>query len=61
MNETLEQKDIHIEYPYKRSDDEVAYQEFARKMAPQIGLINQSESAYILIDALKKSKYYDNL
>ena len=45
----------------KRSNDDVAYREFARKMAPRISLNNKSESVDVLIDTLKKSKYFDKL
>ena len=49
------------DYFNKRSDNDIAYREFAREMASHIALNNKSESVDTLIDALKKSKYYKGL
>lgn len=47
--------------PKERSDDEAVYRKFAPQMAAQITLNNKSDSVEDLIDALKKSKYYETI
>lgn len=58
MLNTVEQQNRNVDYLDKRSDNECAYQKFAREMSSQVGLKNQSEKVDVLIDALEKSKYY---
>lgn len=59
MVSVTERQNESVDYLNKKSDDEVAYQKFAREMALQVGLKNQSEKVDVLVDALKKSKYYN--
>ena len=59
MINATEQQNEKLDYLNKRSDDEFAYKAFAHEMISQVGLKNQSEKVDVLIDSLKKSKYYD--
>ena len=61
MESTLESLAYESDKKNIRSDDENSYRVFASKMASRIGLNNQSESVDVLIDELKKSKYYATL
>ena len=45
----------------KRSTDESAYKEFAKKMVSKIALKNTSESIDVLIEEFKKSEYCDKV
>ena len=61
MTNVVEQQNEGIAYLNKRSDDDIAYGEFAREMASRIALNNKSESVDVLIDTLEKSEYYKGL